>query len=389
MRSEKIDGIGSMTGGEYDSIQIDGIGKLKGDAKANQVSVDGILRSKGKIEAAVLNINGIHKAKRSIKVKEMHIDGILNLKKAALQADKIKCTGALFCNREVNADVIDLQGIYNISHIYGDSITLTYEESSRNIPGRKNSALFKMLFGFSVPDGYGKADYVECTSLCATNTKFKTIRAGSVSLSQNCEADKLYCDGPISIDASCKIGEIISKKNQEEPVMANITLTKILDLYKEDKITAEEAEKMIGEAGVRYRGAGPDALPDKGAWPDDGKLRIMAFIGHTLLKKGAPEERKLEITYNGEALDVISAFQLKCGSIKGNADAGTSIECGDVNGNVNAGTKVKCENVSGSVSAGTSVTCNNIGNNATAGSSITCGAVAGQATAGGNIHMGK
>ena len=216
MKRERIGGIGSVSGGEYDSIQIDGIGKLKGRIKANQISASGMSRSKGEIEASLLNINGIHKAKRTIKVREAAINGVLRLKTASLHADKINCTGCLYCGRELSADQISIQGIFSISHIYGDTVRLVSDETAHLPIGRKSRLFCRLLFGFRIPGGASRADYVECTELVASNTKFKTIHAGSVTLSQNCEVDKIYCDGPVTADSTCTIGKIISSQSKGE-----------------------------------------------------------------------------------------------------------------------------------------------------------------------------
>lgn len=145
MTSERIGGIGSISCGEYDSIQIDGIGKLKGSIKANQISVNGMSRSKGKIEVSLLNINGIHKAKRTIKARETAINGVLRLKKASLHADKINCTGSLYCGHELSADQISIQGIFSISHIYGDTVKLFHDENVHLPIGRKSRLFCRLL----------------------------------------------------------------------------------------------------------------------------------------------------------------------------------------------------------------------------------------------------
>lgn len=145
MKRERIGGIGSVSGGEYDSIQIDGIGKLKGRIKANQISASGMSRSKGEIEASLLNINGIHKAKRTIKVREAAINGVLRLKTASLHADKINCTGCLYCGRELSADQISIQGIFSISHIYGDTVRLVSDETAHLPIGRKSRLFCRLL----------------------------------------------------------------------------------------------------------------------------------------------------------------------------------------------------------------------------------------------------
>ena len=102
--------------------------------------------------------------------------------------------------------------------------------------------------------------------------------------------------------------------------MKESALKKILDLYKDGKISADEAEKMIGSKA--------DAPGEQGSWPDDGKLRIAAFVGRR-----------------------------KCADVLGCVNAGTSAACGNVAGSVSAGTSIRCGNIGGHASAGTSITC--------------------------------
>ena len=102
MRKERIEGIGSIVGGEYESIEAEGLAKLKGDVKAETFTIEGFFKSKGRIEAKTLKIEGVHRAFRDIKAEEVIIDGILKLKRASLMADRIKCDGVITCTEEIN-----------------------------------------------------------------------------------------------------------------------------------------------------------------------------------------------------------------------------------------------------------------------------------------------
>ncbi len=360
MRSEKIEGIGSIRGGEFENIQIEGIGKLKGNAIAQSVSVEGLFKSKGKLETKSLRIEGIHRAFRDIKAKEVRIDGVLKLRRASLLADKIICMGVITCTNEINADELEIRGICSIANLYGDKVKVNYyseaREKVRGIPTQL-SLVMNMYFGRKVSFDHNSIDYVECTSLEASNTTFKTIHAQEVSLKDYCQVEKLYCDGKIDIDPTCSVGKIISNgkvlKDKENNDMANPTLTKILDLYKNNKITADEAEKMLGAISVSQNNN--NDTEGQLTWSDDGKLRIVAFLGRKLLKKSAPEASKIEVTLDGDVLNVDSYGSLTCGQVSGNATAGSSITCGDIGGNVTAGSSVRCKNVTGKITAGSGV----------------------------------
>lgn len=355
MKTEKIAGIGSIPGGEYESIAIEGIAKLKGKAKAESVNVEGLFKTKGKLEVKTLKIEGIQRTFRDIKAKEVNIDGILKLKRASLLAERIYCFGVITSTNEINADEIALDGICSLANLYGDKVKVDYKASVREkvkLPS-KFSLFLKLYFGRSLNFSYNSIDYIECTMLEATNTRFKTIHAQAVTLKDHCRVETLYCDGEINIDKTCVVGKIIKNGkviNKEEEDMPVSTLVKILDLYKNNKITAEEAEKMLLATGVPEKSN--NAIEEQLPWVDDGKLRIVAFLGRKLLQKTAPEAKRLEIVLEGEALNVDAYGNLTCGDIKGKATAGSAITCGDIGGNVTAGSSVHCKSVTGKVTAG-------------------------------------
>ncbi|MBM7582080.1 hypothetical protein JOD02_000937 [Caldicoprobacter guelmensis] len=381
MKSEKVEGIGSIQGGEYQTISIDGIGKLKGPVTARQITVNGMFKSKGKITADEMRIDGIARIFRDIKVKSVKIDGILKMRRASLNADKIVCDGIMTSNREVCADEIYVDGICSVSKMYGDSIVLknNYDKikSMRNpIPIRLRPFL-KLYFGRDISVEHSFVDVLECTNLEAEGLKAKVVRANNVKLKGNCIVDRLYCDGQIIIDDTCKVNNIFSNNQKitlkkEMTDMANATLVKILDLYKHGKIDADEAEKMINSIRDNLRiedGSRKGDFTDL-PWEDDGKLRIVAFIGRKLLKKGDPDSTSIEVKYDGEALDIECHGNLSCSDVKGNVSAKGNVTCRNVGGNVNAGGNATCENIEGNVSAGGNIHCKNINGSVAAGGGI-------------------
>lgn len=354
MNSEKIEGVGSVYGGKYESINIEGIGKLKGDTDVKKITVEGLLKGKGKITTDEISIEGIARVFRNIKAERVAIDGILKLRRASLYADKITCDGIITCNREVSADNIYIDGVCSVHKMYGDKIFIRNKENGiaeSRIPARLVPFL-KLYFGREVSLNFSLIDIIECTDLEAAGIKSKTIRANSVKLADNCIVEKLYCDGEIIIDDTCRIGQIISKSKptmnkKEMGDMADPSFVKILDLYKAGKITADEAEKMIGIKDISKPNSEPEV-----PWEDDGKLRIVAYIGRKLIRKGSAGAQNINIEYAGDVLNVESYGSLSCGNVQKNANAGGSITCGDVGGNISCGGSVICKNASGNIAAG-------------------------------------
>ncbi len=119
-------------------------------------------------------------------------------------------------------------------------------------------------------------------------------------------------------------------------------------------------------------------------WPDDETLRVVVYVGHTLLGNSRKAEN-LTFQYEGPALNIDSQVSVTCGDVAGNVDAGTSVTCGKVLGHVNAGSSVTCQDVEGNVDAGESVRCANVAGSVDAGDSVTCGNVGVNVDAGGHV----
>ncbi|MDD4264430.1 MAG: hypothetical protein PHD88_07055 [Firmicutes bacterium] len=355
MKNEQIQGIGSIESGEYESINIEGIAKLKGDAKAGNVLVEGMFKSKGRIETKDLNIQGVHRAFGDIKAKDVMIEGVLKLRRASLLADKINCRGIITCTDEISTDELQIEGICSLKRVVGDKINIHYHQGAKDqlkMPSNM-SALIKSYFGRKIDPSKCLVDEVECTYLTAANTVFKTIRAQEVILKDHCIVDELYSDGDVQIDKTCVVkktiraGKIVQVKEDDQ--MANPTLVKVLDLYKENRISVDEAEKMLSAIGsIKESISHGISLP----WDDDKNLRIVAFLGHNLLEKSAPECQNIEVVYTGDVNHIESYGSITCGDIRGHATAGSSITCGDVGGNITAGSSVHSKDVGGKITAG-------------------------------------
>ena len=132
----------------------------------------------------------------------------------------------------------------------------------------------------------------------------------------------------------------------------------------------------------------PEVLMDGLPWKDDGALRAVLYVGHTL-KKHEKAAKEITFTYDGPALNVYSDFSVSCGNVDGDVDAGTSVTCGNVGGDVDAGTTITCGDVDGDADAGTNISCGDVGGDADAGVSIQCGDVSGDVDAGGKVECGN
>lgn len=389
MQNAKISGMGSIHGGEYKEVSVEGMGKLKGSIIAEKVTVDGMFKSNGEIDVNEFICDGLGRVFKNIKAKKARVSGVLKIRRAKLEADNITCDGIITCNREVSADEIYIDGVCSVSRMYGDKITIKNKNGgleNSKIP-TKFLMLTNMYLGRRVSLSHSLVDVIECTDLEASGLKAKVVKAQNVTLSNDCIIENLECSGKVIVDDTCKIGNIPNNQIEGADSMANASIIKILELYKSGKINVEEAEEMISSASNRGLKNENEAEAPSVGWADDGKLRIVAFIGRKLLNKGEAGRYNLNVEYSGDAVNVECYGNLKCGNVSNDAAAGGSIECCDVNGNVGAGHSVNCKDISGNVDAGNSVTCEDIAGYVKCGNSVNCKSVSGTVDAGGKVNI--
>lgn len=122
--------------------------------------------------------------------------------------------------------------------------------------------------------------------------------------------------------------------------------------------------------GLFERG-GQSTMISELPWPEDDTLHIAVYHGHSLI--GSSEAVKdISFQYEGPALNIDCALNIRCQDVGGNIHAAGSVTCDGVSGNIHAGGNVTCDCVDGDVRAGGNITCDEIFGSASAGGSIYC-----------------
>ena len=158
-------------------------------------------------------------------------------------------------------------------------------------------------------------------------------------------------------------------------------------------------------------------IPD--AIPDDGRVRILQFVGRRYLSQeeydparpvyldvqNLPKGQKWDVEIWGSADiqgDVGGGVNaggnvncaavgdgVNCGDIEGGVTAGGNIQCDSIEGNASAGGNIECGDIEGGVTARGDIQCDSIEGNASAGGNIECGDIEGGVTARGDIQCGN
>lgn len=252
-----IDGVGSIAGGEYQRLVIDGVGSVNGDLTSEYIEINGAGKFKGKVKAKSIEIDGSAKFLDDTICEELEIDGSGNFKcnlgvdnlevngsakiekmiqgvKAdiggglvalegaefeniringafktlkSLEVEELRCDGVLNIGEELNGEkvVISLRGASKVRIIGGHEIKV---EKRSFYGGSQIFSMIKDLFSAeeATYDGL-TCEEIEGDEIDIEYTKSKVVRGNNVVIGDKCEIGKVEYSESIMVSPSAKIRE--------------------------------------------------------------------------------------------------------------------------------------------------------------------------------------
>lgn len=211
MQSQVVDGVGSIMGGEYDRLEISGVGTGKGDITANILTVNGVFKSNGKLNAGEILCGGVGEFTQDIRAKHAVISGVMKLSSGAkFEAEEIFCDGCLSMKSELSADKIKIDGCIKAREIFGEEIDINSHHRSDS----KFKGLLKDIGDFfgSISNGFlsssSEAELIEATNITLRNVRVKQVNGADIIIGENCIIDNVDCTHSLRVHHTAKINNI-------------------------------------------------------------------------------------------------------------------------------------------------------------------------------------
>lgn len=200
MSDLRINGHGSANGGKYDSVNINGSGRIDGDLDCIDLKINGQCNLKGNVNANHMKINGNSSIDGTVESKKMEINGATDIK-GSLSAENAEIYGSISIEEDCNAESLKIGGSFKIEGLLNaDELELILYGSSQadEIGGSKITikrkgkydlfSLKSIIFAF---EG-GKeliTQTIEGDEIYLENTKAKIVRGDSIELGPGCGID--------------------------------------------------------------------------------------------------------------------------------------------------------------------------------------------------------
>lgn len=215
MRNYSIDGLGSIQGGEFDELRVNGVGNNHGDIRADRIYIEGVFKSTGNIETNYLDAEGVGDIKGNIRAKKITIEGVINFQDdKKIETENLYCEGCLNSVGDLYADVIQATGCIKAKGIFGDNIQI--DSLHFQLSGLK-----KMFSKLNIANGYNgsKIDTIEATTINLSGVKATTVNGHDIVIGPGCTIDTVDCSGKLKVHESSHVGKIIGATEQTKETL--------------------------------------------------------------------------------------------------------------------------------------------------------------------------
>jgi cytoskeletal protein CcmA (bactofilin family) len=194
MHNLKIDGVGTIVGGEYASVTIDGMATCDGALIAERIDIDGMFTCKGTLKADEIKCDGMAKVRGNIKAGKIDADGMISVTGGRkIEADEIDCDGMIKIDGEISADRILADGCIDAEEITGDSIVI-----------RSHRHFFLPFLRAS----HSRIKLIEATTIELRGVVANSVNGKNVRIGRGCRIESVDCSGTLWISPMARVKNI-------------------------------------------------------------------------------------------------------------------------------------------------------------------------------------
>jgi len=194
----KIEGVGTIKGGVYGELRVDGVCTIEGDLTAESLKINGVCSCSGDVTAKLFNCDGVLTVSGNLRAGVADIDGVCTVNGSKVEADQIDCDGVLSVEGEISADIIEADGKINAYEIVGDRIRVKSYW--------KNHGPLRALF--KIGEKFSTIDLIEGTNIELRGVRAKSVSGQNVRIGKNCEIDRVDASGELNVHPSARVGVV-------------------------------------------------------------------------------------------------------------------------------------------------------------------------------------
>ena len=229
-----VAGVGRVPSGNYENINISGLGTIVGDIYTNKVEVSGKGKSIGKIDCKDLYVSGTFKGEENITSSgEINISGLAKFE--SIDCNYINVSGKVALNKSLDFNKVSIEGWLTVLEncqgqefmvdgkvnikglLSADAIDVNLRGKSyiKEIGGediviKNDGGITVKVFGVSKTiSSYMECELIEGDRINIENTRCMVVRGENITIGEGCTINKIECSGKLNINEKSKVEDII------------------------------------------------------------------------------------------------------------------------------------------------------------------------------------
>ena len=182
MGEYRCEGIGSVNGGTYDKLHVEGVFTAKGPIKANSINGEGVMNFSA-LCAEDLTLEGVTKVNGLLEAGSCSAEGVL-------KAAAITVSGSLYSD-----------GVVNTGYLKAGNATLRYNHKKES--PRPFARFFSFISGQNAPEeNNAKIRKIEANTLALQDYSVQNIIGQDITIGKGCIVDKVQANRRLRIHKS-------------------------------------------------------------------------------------------------------------------------------------------------------------------------------------------
>jgi cytoskeletal protein CcmA (bactofilin family) len=232
----KIVGTGSAPGGEYNSVKINGTGRIIGDISCVEFRINGSGNVDGNLTADDCKINGSGTVDGNIKAKQFKVSGSGQIR-GTVSGDNMVISGSLTIGESLNMQKVKIEGSAKVAHdcnaenfnsdgsfeinglLNADEVNIKLYHSKskvREIGGERIRVttgpsegfnVLKTIFTLGMYNPILEAETIEGDEIYLENTTAKVVRGTNVTIGRGCSIELVEYKGVFQQTGDGKVRE--------------------------------------------------------------------------------------------------------------------------------------------------------------------------------------
>ena len=211
----KINGSGSSAGAKYNSVVVNGSGRIDGDLDCIYMKINGQCDVNGNVKADSVNVHGNTSIKGNLEAEKAKIHGTADIN-GNVSVEKAETYGSIDVKEDCNAEIFKIEGTFTIKGLLNAGeldLSLYGPSKVREIGGEKIKVKKKGKYDFLglksliMPAGNKglTVETIEGDDIYLENTQAKVVRGNNIEIGPGCEIELVEYKNDFKQDENSKI----------------------------------------------------------------------------------------------------------------------------------------------------------------------------------------